>query len=140
MHEFKETKSPSQTNTMKYVGLLFVIVLLGIGTGFGLTKVTGNSTGDPSAPDYSVSKGKSFGVSNTKDFQDQATGTIKVGGIEGEGAYHLERPGGESQNVYMTSSLVDLSQFVGKKVKVWGETQAAEHAGWLMDVGKVEVL
>jgi hypothetical protein len=42
--------------------------------------------------------------------------------------------------VYLTSSLVDLSQFVKRKIKVWGETQKAKVAGWLMDVGKVEVL
>ena len=40
----------------------------------------------------------------------------------------------------MTSSVVDLSQFVDRKVKVWGSTQTAQVAGWLMDVGRVEVL
>jgi hypothetical protein len=39
----------------------------------------------------------------------------------------------------MTSSVVDLSLVLDKKVKVWGETQAAQKAGWLMDVGRVEV-
>ncbi|MDO8269715.1 MAG: hypothetical protein Q7T54_03530, partial [Candidatus Levybacteria bacterium] len=62
------------------------------------------------------------------------------GGIDGEGEYHLERPGGDSQNVYMSSSTVDLAQFTGRKVKVWGQTNSAQKAGWLMDVGKVEVL
>jgi hypothetical protein len=64
---------------------------------------------------------------------------VKEGGIEDEGQYHLVRPGGDSQNVYMTSSSVDLAQFIGKKVKVWGQTQAAKKAGWLMDVGRVQV-
>ena len=27
-----------------------------------------------------------------------------------------------------------------KKIKVWGQTQKARVAGWLMDVGKIEVL
>ena len=27
----------------------------------------------------------------------------------------------------------------GKKIKVWGQTQTAQYAGWLMDVGRVEV-
>ncbi len=88
----------------------------------------------------SVEKGKTYGVTDTSAFKDTADGTVEKGGIEGEGQYHLVRPGGESQNVYMTSSTVDLSEFVGKKVKVWGATQTAQHAGWLMDVGKVEVL
>ena len=65
---------------------------------------------------------------------------MKEGGIDGEGQYHLVRPGGDSQNVYLTSSLVDMSKFLNQKIKVWGETQKAEKAGWLMDVGRVEVL
>ncbi len=52
----------------------------------------------------------------------------------------MVRPGGDSQNVYLTSSIIDLSRFVKKKVKVWGETHAAQHVGWLMDVGRLEVL
>ena len=35
---------------------------------------------------------------------------------------------------------VDLSKFIGKKIKVWGATQTAQHAGWLMDVGRIQVL
>jgi hypothetical protein len=75
-----------------------------------------------------------------KNFKDQAEGTLKEGGIDGEGNFHLERPGGESQNVYLTSSTVDLSLYVGKKVRVYGQTFAGQKAGWLMDVGLVEVL
>ena len=52
----------------------------------------------------------------------------------------MVRPGGDSQNVYMTSGTVDLSKFINKNIKVWGQTQAAQHAGWLMDVGRIEVL
>lgn len=88
----------------------------------------------------SVKKGDKFGSSDTKTFRDTTEGVLKEGGIEGEGQFHLERPGGKSQNVYLTSSVIDLSKLIGKKVKVWGETQKAQHAGWLMDVGRVEVL
>ena len=80
------------------------------------------------------------GVKGKKNFKDQAEGVLKKGGIEGEGSHHLERPGGDSQNVYLTSSTVDLSQFENKKVRVHGETSTAQTAGWLMDVGLVEVL
>ncbi|MBI2032494.1 MAG: hypothetical protein HYT09_02505 [Candidatus Levybacteria bacterium] len=86
------------------------------------------------------SKGQTFGSNDTKTFKDTAEGTLKDGGINGEGQYHLEREGGESQNVYVTSSTVDLSILVDKKIKVWGQTQKAQYAGWLMDVGRVEVL
>lgn len=70
---------------------------------------------------------------------DTATGILKVGGINGEGTYHLEREGGASKYVYLTSSMVDLSSFVDKKVDIWGETLASKKAGWLMDVSKIKV-
>lgn len=80
------------------------------------------------------------GMVDKKTFRDQAEGILKEGGIDGEGNFHLERPGGASQNVYLTSSTVDLSKYVGKKVRVYGETFSAEKAGWLMDVGLVEII
>jgi len=88
----------------------------------------------------SVEKGAVIGSDDTKTFKDTAEGIVKEGGVDGEGQYHLVRPGGESQNVYLTSSIVDLSLFLDRKVKVWGQTQKAKVAGWLMDVGRVEVL
>lgn len=130
---------------MKNTIIILVIVgVLGLGTGFVLAKSgTGSSIIPGSATSSTaggIQKGKTYGSNDTKTFKDTAEGIVRDGGIEGEGQFHLERPGGESQNVYMTSSLVDLSEFKGKKVKVWGQTQAAQKAGWLMDVGRVQVL
>lgn len=142
MHEFKQTKKRSG-GSAKLVSYFLVIILLGVGTGYLLANRTGNSSvtaNDPAVEDYSVAKGETFGTDDTESFPDVAEGELKEGGIEGEGAYHLVRPGGESQNVYLTSSVVDLSQLTGRKIKVWGKTQTAQHAGWLMDVGRVEVL
>ena len=70
----------------------------------------------------------------------EAEGKLVEGGIEGEGNYHLEREGGPSKYVYLTSTVIDLQSFVGKKVKVWGETTSAVKAPWLMDVFKVKTL
>jgi hypothetical protein len=84
--------------------------------------------------------GAVFGSDDEKLFRDSAEGVLKLGGINGEGAYHLERPGGESQNVYLTSSVIDLSQLEGRTVKVWGDTNAAQTAGWLMDVGRAQIV
>ena len=81
----------------------------------------------------------SFGTKNTKLYSDNAEGIMKKGGIDGEGTHHLERKGGPSQNVYITSSAVNLDQFVNKKVKVWGKTYSAQTAGWLMDIGYLEL-
>lgn len=147
MHDFNGTKTTTKTrsgsknnNSMKYISIFIVVILLGVGTGYAVAHMNGaTSKKAAGAPTYSVTTGKSFGVSDTKDFPDAAEGTLNEGGIEGEGAYHLVRPGGDDQNVYLTSSAVDLSQFIGKDIKVWGKTQAAQHAGWLMDVGKVQV-
>jgi len=41
----------------------------------------------------------------------------------------LERPGGDSQNVYLTSSIVDLSKFVNSKVKIWDRLKSSN--SWL---------
>lgn len=84
--------------------------------------------------------GTVFGSDDEKVFRDSAEGVLKPGGINGEGAYHLERPGGESQNVYLTSSVIDLSKLEGRTVKVWGDTNAAQTAGWLMDVGRAQIV
>lgn len=125
----------------KLVLLFAAIILLGIGSGYLLAKNGGAIPGAPKeGSGASVSKGTIVGSNDTKTFKDTAEGKLEEGGIDSEGQFHLVRPGGDSQNVYLTSSIVDLSQFVGRKVKVWGETNTAKKAGWLMDVGKVEVL
>lgn len=127
----------------KLIALIAIVVILGISTGFyfaksgvrvGSTTIGGKNSGS-SAP-----KGMVVGSNDTSVFKDTVEGRLQEGGINGEGQFHLVRPGGDSQNVYLTSSIVDLSQFKGKKIKVWGQTQKAQTAGWLMDVGKVEVL
>lgn len=127
----------------KFFIIVIVVLVLAIGTGYlltvnskgSLTSTTGGANSSSSLP-----KGTIEGSDDTKTFRDVAEGVLQKGGIEGEGQYHLKRPGGESQNVYLTSSVVDLSKYVGIKVKVWGQTNAAQKAGWLMDVGRVEVL
>jgi hypothetical protein len=124
--------------------ILVVIIFLGIGSGLLLSKLSPNldkNNALQSPKDKSsVEKGKIYGSNDTSTFKDSVEGKLKEGGIEGEGQFHLERPGGISQNVYLTSSSVDLSLFIDRKIKVWGETQKAQKAGWLMDVGRVEVL
>lgn len=135
----------SNKNKPPLVKILIVGVVmgaLGLGSGFLIARGTANQV-DNTREVTSASEatqGTIFGSNDTKTFKDTAEGVLKDGGIDGEGQYHLERPGGESQNVYLTSSAVDLSLVRGKKIKVWGETFAAEKAGWLMDVGRVEVL
>jgi len=124
------------------VMVLILMIALGVGVGYSAslfsTQAGANFIPNALKPSNLV-KGKMYGNGDPSVFKDTAEGTLQNGGIDGEGAYHLVRPGGASQDVYLTSSSVDLSQFVGSKIKVWGQTQAAQHAGWLMDVGKVQV-
>ena len=147
VHDFSGSDTKITSNSAFHKGpiiLFLILAVLGIATGYLLSKTQGAGLiGGPSSPLSKIGgpqKGQTFGSEDSKTFKDSAEGTLREGGIDGEGAYHLERPGGESQNVYLTSSVLDLSQFMGKKVKVWGETHAAEKAGWLMDVGRLQIL
>ena len=129
--------------SIKLIAALIFVVVLGIGTGYLLSQGSSNSTLKSTfnlENASKASKGTVVGSDDIKTFKDTAEGRREEGGADGEGQFHLVRPGGESQNVYLTSSIVDLSQFLKKRIKVWGETQKAQHAGWLMDVGKLEVL
>ncbi len=143
LHDFKGTSEVSFF-TSNIVILLGVVVLLGVTTGFILTRVSGKTSSTISSSkggsSANITKGTIIGSNDLKTFKDSAEGILNDGGIDGEGQFHLVRKGGDSQNVYLTSSLVDLSQFKERKIKVWGETHQAKKAGWLMDVGRVEVL
>jgi len=135
IHSFEKEKKG--ISYRRLVILLIFTLLIGGLTGFGLSKVEMI----PKSEEEKLRTSKKIvGVMDKKTFRDKAEGILREGGINGEGNFHLERPGGESQKVYLTSSTVDLSLYVGKRVRVWGETFAGEKAGWLMDVGLVEVL
>lgn len=136
-----DSKKKSNNSWLKVSIILVVMIFLGIGSGLAIAKgTTANTASSSEVTKSDIVKGKAFGVNDTSTFKDSAEGTLKEGGIDGEGQYHLERPGGETQYVYLTSSVVDLGLVKGRKIKVWGQTQKAQHAPWLMDVGRVEVL
>lgn len=144
VHSFDQDNGNGSFFSMKLIIFLIFVALVGVGSGYLLTK-NGMKVGSVGVDKVensssSVTKGVVVGSDDLKTFKDQAEGVLKKGGIDGEGEYHLVRPGGESQNVYLTSSVIDLSKFDGKKIKVWGKTEQARKAGWLMDAGRVEVL
>lgn len=120
-------------------GVAFIIIAGGITGNFLAGQKTG-SGGEGGKPKV-IKTEKVVGSTDIKTFRDSAEGVLEKGGIDGEGTHHLvrekDRP---DQNAYLTSSVIDLDQYVGKKVKVFGETFAAQKAGWLMDVGKIELL
>lgn len=137
IHNLDKKPTSDGFTYVKFFSFVAIAVILGAIIGFGASKIkkTNKETGVTS-----TKAEKTVGITDKKTFKDTAEGTLKEGGIDGEGNFHLERPGGASQNVYLTSTTVDLSQYVGKKVRVGGETFSAEKAGWLMDVGYVEIL
>lgn len=128
--------------TGKTIGILIILAILGILSGFGLyaaqtkgtTKIAGKNVEVVNTPTEE-------GVKDASTFKDTATGMLQEndGKITKEGTHILIR-GDVSQNVYLTSSVIDLSKYVGKKVQIWGETFQAQTAGWLMDVGRIKVL
>ncbi len=147
-----ETNQPSvfhtfagQKSGVNFLFIVLALIVVGIGAWLGHSLSRIQSVHAPGqtavvATKNNIKPGTVYGSNDTTTFKDTAEGVVTQGGINGEGQYHLVRPGGDSQNVYMTSSVVDLSLFLGKKVKVWGQTQKAQSAGWLMDIGRVEVL
>ena len=115
------------------------VIAAGILTGW-LLSGGGSEAGSKANVPGSKTGLKEAGLADESTFKDSAEGVLESGGVDGEGTHHLVRPGGDSQNVYLTSTVIDLESFVGKKVEVWGQTIAAQEAGWLMDVGKVKVV
>ena len=138
-----ESKSPrySQVTASKPPITIFIIVILiGVIVGYFLAdRSSKNNLGVTKGEDI-IQTANEVGSTNTTTFRDTATGTLESGGSNGEGTHKLNRQGGPSQTVYLVSSIIDLDQFVGKKVEVWGETIKAQRVGWLMDVGRVKIV
>jgi hypothetical protein len=127
-------------------GAVFVllIVISGVATGFGLSKLADGSNGLPVVNGKTAQVIKTEieeGVVDASAYPDTATGEVKAndGKLTTEGSHILIRPGGVTQNVYLVSSIVNLENYVGKSVQIWGQTFKGQKAGWLMDVGKIKV-
>lgn len=130
---------------LKIAGLVIVLAL-GLGSGYFLKNWSGSpvarnngSVIARNVPESGLKEGDIIGVQDDKQFKDSATGVLQKGGLDGEGSHRLLRPGGPSQTVYLTSSVIDLDAFEGSQVTVWGETFKGQKVGWLMDVGRVRV-
>ena len=128
----------SVENPMRTIlGVVIAALILGSLTGYILS--TKNSGSNISSL---VAEKPKSALLDTRTFKDFAEGTIKARPTPSdpseyvEGTHMLIREG--AVPVAITSSVVDLSQYEGKKVKVFGETQKPFKEGWLMDVGKVE--
>lgn len=136
----RDLQEMKPNNKRKIVLPAIVIIVAGMLTGYTLSVKLNSKNASGVTGKNTVSSGQTVGVKDQKAYKDSAEGELEEGGINGEGTHKLVRPGGPSQTVYLTSSNLDLNQFIGQKVRVWGETFSAQKAGWLMDIGKVEIL
>lgn len=146
--EFSQTgPKPFLKEALLPAGIILAIILAGGLTGWFL----GGRKGTISLPAQTkpltggaelVQGSKEIGIKDTRVFRDTTEGRVEINDNKDvtEGSHKLLRSGGQSQTAYLTSSVVDLNQFLGKCVQVWGETFAAQKAGWLMDVGRVKIL
>lgn len=139
------TSSPLKYLQMSNINKIFLSVLISsaiLGTLAGYLLSTSNKTANQLASSSSTRQAN-VASQDTKTFRDFAEGVIqkkpapKNPNDYTEGTHLLIRTG--ATPVALTSSVVDLSQYEGKKVKVFGETQKAIKESWLMDVGKVEL-
>lgn len=141
----------SQTNNNKNAKIIIaIIVIFGITAGFWISRFWPTKTavslsdletnGTTTVTDTtSLKVGVLYGETD-KSFTDSATGTIADGGLNGVGTHVLKRDGGDSQTAALTSSTVDLSLFVGKKVQITGQTNSSNKVAWLLDVGNIKIL
>ncbi|EKE04959.1 MAG: hypothetical protein ACD_19C00427G0006 [uncultured bacterium] len=140
VRKFNDSSASTKKNIMLGV-ISVVVVLAGIGAGYLFSGVGKNSGGLGSNSENTIIVSKNeAGISDESKFSTTTEGVLEEGGIGGEGTYHLVRGNGPSQYAYLTSSVVDLGVFVGKKVQIWGETVSGKKAGWLIDVSKIKVM
>lgn len=135
---------PPRANLVKFLPAILVVVIVLAGIISGLVFASRNKAQQASTGAIGQENlPKEIKESFAQTFRDQAEGVVEKNDEldkYAQGTHKLIRPGGESQTAYLTSSVLDLDQYVGKKAKVFGETFGSSQVGWLMDVGKVEVI
>jgi hypothetical protein len=134
----KENRKAKMLSTL----MVFAVVSAGVATGWVFSGPSRAVTERPEISNVAVGeKGATeAGIADTSQFKEEVEGVLERGGIEGEGTHHLVRNGGPTKNVYLTSGVIDLEMFVGKKVKVWGNSLSGTKAGWLFEAGKISVI
>jgi hypothetical protein len=143
--ELEPMKQTQITINLPVIIIAVAIIAAGVFTGYTLANSKSGKAGVGGAIPV-IENGKSgelqkvVGQECVQKSGEIPEGILKAGGIDGEGTHHLERDGGPSRNVYLTSSVVPLENYIDKKVRVCGDTFQAEKAGWLIDVIRLEML
>ncbi len=94
---------------------------------------------DLSGKSIELAVGQEVGLSDKKSTRDGAIGLLVKSDDLIKGTHKLMR-GTDALTVYMTSSTMDLDQFVGRGVQIWGETFQRKGIGWFMDAVKLKLL
>ena len=132
LHKFQ-----APANFKLLIAVLLISIIGGVGTGYLMSSGGGNQR----IP--LLDKAPEHAAEDTKTFRDFAEGKItkkpdQKNAATDQGTHLLIRDG--ATPVLLTSSVMDLSEYENKKVKVYGETNSLPGAGWFMDVGRVEVI
>jgi len=134
--------SHSSASNKLFLIVLLLSAVLGIAAGYLLANRGSSALGNSQLA-QTVAPKPDTPQADKSTFRDFAEGKlVKKPAPSGknptytEGTHLLIREG--ATPVALTSSVVDLSKYEGKNVKVYGETQKALKEGWLMDVGLVE--
>ena len=136
-------KKSSASKINKVIPLILILLIIAAGAISGLfLSSTGRKDESKSAVSEQEELTPEVQQSFNQTLRDKAEGKIEKNDEldkSAQGTHKLIRPGGEAQTAYITSTVLDLDEYVGKNVKVFGETFGSSQVGWLMDVGKVEV-
>ena len=134
---------PAKARLSKFIPIIIIVLIVGAGIFSGLVISSRSKSAKIASSAFNEQNlTPAAKQSFAQTFRDQAEGTVEKNDQDkyAQGTHKLIRTGGESQTAYLTSSVLDLDQYVGKKVKVYGETFGSSQVGWLMDVGKVDVV
>lgn len=120
------------TSRFKLITVSVLIVLVGSVVGFGLSrsKIAKVLGGESIEAEYK----------DSKLFESIVTGTVKKGGLFGDGTHTLVQDSNPKNPAALLSSVVDLDEYVDKHVQIWGRSQKGLKAAWLLEVGRVKIL
>lgn len=129
------------TSRFKLITVSVLIVLVGSVVGFGLSrsKVVKASKEGSISPEL-IKTSIEAGYKDTKLFESIVTGTVKKGGLFGDGTHTLVQDSNPKNPAALLSSVVDLDEYVDKHVQIWGRSQKGLKAAWLLEVGRVKIL
>ena len=91
-----ETEEVKGVTYVSFFTMIAVAVVIGAALGFGFSRFNKKTTNNVDSKVKNTAQ--SAGIVDKKTFKDSVEGILREGGIDGEGNFHIERPGGISQN------------------------------------------